>query len=75
MAYQVTHKAAKAVLFHWMTNHWHMQAFAEGVVSYADVVDEMMLLDMSDLVQDQPMLVYGTYKEVKAFCCEHLAGL
>lgn len=72
MAYQITHKAAKAVLFHWITTHWHIVALSKGQVSYADVVDEMMMLDMADLVQEQPMLVYGTYKEACVFAKEYI---
>lgn len=72
MAYQITHKAAKAVLFHWMTNHWHIEALAKKQVSFTEVVDEMNMLDMNDLINDQPMLVYGTYKEVCEVSKTHL---
>jgi len=74
MAYQITHKAAKAALFHWMTTSWQIQAFAEGQISYADVIDEMMMLNMEDLVHNQPILVYGTYKNVVEFAKDYIGN-
>lgn len=64
MAIQVSNTGLKAVVFHWAAHHFDLRWFADGQISFADMVDEMMMLHMQDLVYQNHTTVYGAYKDL-----------
>lgn len=61
---QVSNIGLKAVVFHWAAHHFDLRWLADGQVTFADMLDEMMLLHMHDLVRQNHTTVYGAYKDL-----------
>lgn len=68
-----TKKGLKAALFHWMISFWTHKGLADGTVTFAVVVDEMMMLYMEDLVHMNHTVVYGAYKDAVRFAQDMIA--
>ena len=67
MTIQVSNKGFKAVVFHWTIGYFDMNSLASGEVSFSNMVDEMMMLDMQDLVHTNHTSVYRAYKDAVNF--------